>query len=328
MKWNPVVEKMELKTLLQILQRSVQLALPFMSLLFPGLAVDTSLAIAFCIKYSRRLHPKPKKKKEQVVVGREREREEARRHPFPPLLGPFRGGGRSPAQPPPSVPSTCPPGLLLGQGPQQAQAGRNPATVPHPRPQKSTAEGERAAAGTSRVTFPPAQSTAHRSPSLCWGSPSLPATCFGRLTRASRLAASPRPQRGGLRTRALSSGRPRARDRGGEQALGSGKHTWRRGGGWVANTKIEIICRGTPAGFRARSFPPIPAGSLLPPAPGRPLPAEGSAQRARGRPEGAGSVEGTPGHGPRWRRRSYLVRGASSLWSGGLTAVLLSTAAE
>lgn len=83
---------------------------------------------------------------------------------------------------------------------------------------------------------------------------------------------------------------------------------------------------GTPPGLRAGSSPSPNSGRFLSPSgtPGRPLAAALAEGHARGPPRGR-----TPSgrRGP-WRRRSYLVSGASSLWSGGLTAVLLSTAAE
>lgn len=163
-------------------------------------------------------------------------------------------------------------------------------------------------------------------PSLCCGSRLLLATWFRRA-----YSQGPKPLRTSLRARGLSSGRPRAPDRGGKRGMGGGKHLEEKmllGSQYKNRNHLRAHRRVFCAALSPNS---VGASSLRPPAPGRPLAAAlaaGSAQRARRRAEGAGALRGPPGTAPWRRRRSYLVSGASSLWSGGLTAVLLSTAAE
>lgn len=204
-------------------------------------------------------------------------------------------------RPPPRAPrrpgpAPRPPGLPLSRPRPRSSGWEESRHLPSPSFKEKEGCGGKSG-GSLGVAFPAHEALAHAIPrSLLRFSAASGHVAQPRNPARGFTARAPGP-RSAWRTRGLSSGRPRARGGGGERALGSGKQ--RRGGGWGANTKIEIIWGGRPQGFRARSFPPIPAGSLRPPAPGRPLPvalAAGSAQRARGRPEGAGGAEGAPGH--------------------------------
>ena len=134
MKWNPEVEK-QLKTFLQRLQRSVNLALPFSSLPFPSLAVETSLAITFCIKYSRCLHPQPKIERGNVGGSTERRRDADPSHlcfvlaressHSPAGLDPARSKQFHRTRPQPPAPFVLPPGL-----PSDCPFFRSPRTGP------------------------------------------------------------------------------------------------------------------------------------------------------------------------------------------------------
>lgn len=133
------------------------------------------------------------------------------------------------------------------------------------------------------------QALAHTVPAaLCCGSASPLATWFGRA-----YGQDPVPLRTSLRARGLSSGRPRAPDRGGKRGMGGGKHLEAKmllGSKYKNRNTLRAHRRVFPRG----SFPQFGRGKFP------------SASRAGAPPGGSfGSgqrAEGTWAHGGRWGR--------------------------